>query len=404
MPDEPKPPVESPVVPKSVAKDFDAVDPSVVTTPADRKPRAGTALCLSGGGSRAMLFHAGAILRLAQVGVLGKLDCVSSVSGGSITAGLLASIWARHDAAPAPDVVEEELIAPLLVLSTKFVDIPAFIVGTLLPGSSPGRRLAGSLDKELFKGFRLGQLPDKPEFVINATNLGTGVLWRFSKEFVGDYQVGGGPRPRLKVASAVAASSAFPPFFTPYTLKFGASSGWPRSGNLRVARARDFRHKVQLGDGGIYDNLGLETAWKRFGTIFVSDGGGMYTLNPSLPEDPLRLTVRVIETIDHQVRSLRLRQIMQSYDPGDASAPRRKGAFWGIRTPMSKYPAPPPGIAAPRDRTDELAAVGTHMRGLDPAIARRLVNFGYAISDAALRSYVPAVKLDTPVLPFSEGI
>ena len=47
-------------------------------------------LCLSGGGYRAMLFHAGALRRLNEAGLLEKLDMVSSVSGGSIAAGLLA--------------------------------------------------------------------------------------------------------------------------------------------------------------------------------------------------------------------------------------------------------------------------------------------------------------------------
>ena len=31
---------------------------------------------------------------------------------------------------------------------------------------------------------------------------------------------------------------------------------------------------VFLADGGVYDNLGLETAWKRYQTILISDGGG----------------------------------------------------------------------------------------------------------------------------------
>ena len=52
-------------------------------------------LCLSGGGYRATLFHAGAILRMNELGVLPKLDRVSSVSGGSITAGILAKGWSR---------------------------------------------------------------------------------------------------------------------------------------------------------------------------------------------------------------------------------------------------------------------------------------------------------------------
>jgi hypothetical protein len=34
-----------------------------------------------------------------------------------------------------------------------------------------------------------------------------------------------------------------------------------------------FRGDVVLTDG-VYDNLGLETAWKRYETVLVSDGGG----------------------------------------------------------------------------------------------------------------------------------
>ena len=43
-------------------------------------------LCISGGGYRAMLFHAGAIFRMNELGILSKLARVSSVSGGSMTA------------------------------------------------------------------------------------------------------------------------------------------------------------------------------------------------------------------------------------------------------------------------------------------------------------------------------
>jgi hypothetical protein len=50
-------------------------------------------LCLSGGGYRAMLFHLGALWRLNELGLLSKLNRISSVSGGSITAGYLAIRW-----------------------------------------------------------------------------------------------------------------------------------------------------------------------------------------------------------------------------------------------------------------------------------------------------------------------
>lgn len=392
--------------PASAGASFDSADPSVVTRPTDHGPKKGVALCLSGGGSRAMLYHSGALLRLAEVGVLEKLDCVSSVSGGSITAGLLASCWVQHGGAPSPAVVCDELITPLLDLSSEFIDIPALLMGTFLPGSSPGAQLAATLDKELFHGFTLGELPGMPDFVINATNLGTGVLWKFSKDSVGDYKVGGGPRPQLPIADAVAASSAFPPFFAPFTLRFKPSDPWPWSGQLPAAKAKAFRRKVHLGDGGIYDNLGLETAWKQYTRVFVSDGGGTYKLDPKVKTDFIRLAIRATETIDHQVRSLRLRQIVEGYKRGKAGTPGgRSGALWAIRTPYGDYPKRADDIVAEPKRTEELALVGTHMRGLDPVIARRLVNWGYAICDAALRSYVEDIKLDNPALPFaSEGI
>jgi NTE family protein len=52
-------------------------------------------LCLSGGGYRAMLFHAGALARLNELGYLSRLDAISSVSGGSIAAGLMGAVWDR---------------------------------------------------------------------------------------------------------------------------------------------------------------------------------------------------------------------------------------------------------------------------------------------------------------------
>ena len=60
---------------------------------AEREPEQGIALCLSGGGYRAMLFHLGVLWRLNEAAMLPKLARVSSVSGGSITAGVLAMNW-----------------------------------------------------------------------------------------------------------------------------------------------------------------------------------------------------------------------------------------------------------------------------------------------------------------------
>src|ERR1700740_2394413 len=59
------------------------------------EPTDGVGLCLSGGGYRAMLFHIGTLWRLNELGWLPKLTRISSVSGGSITAGVLALSWSK---------------------------------------------------------------------------------------------------------------------------------------------------------------------------------------------------------------------------------------------------------------------------------------------------------------------
>jgi NTE family protein len=374
--------------------DEGAADPSVVRRGSTRGPRDGVAICLSGGGSRAMLFHAGAILRLAEVGLLDGVRLVSSVSGGSITAGVLAQAWAAGGV-PDPGAVRARVIQPLLDLSRRFIDIPAFVGGTLIPGSTPGERFAGALARHLYGDATLGALPATPEFVFNATNLGSGALWRFSRDFVGDYLVGGGARPDIPLSAAVAASCAFPPFFAPFRLRFPATAAWPVDG--RLGRP-EYRTRIDLGDGGIYDNLGLETAWKAFRTVVVSDGGGAYQPSPRPPGDPLRLTLRVTQTIDHQVRSLRRRQIMSGFKH---RPPTRHGTFWGIATHIADYEVPAL-LPVDQRRADRLAAVGTHMRGLKPGVARGLVNWGYAISDAALRRYLLGADPPLPAWPFPD--
>jgi len=46
-----------------------------------------------------------------------------------------------------------------------------------------------------------------------------------------------------------------------------------------------------LTDGGVYDNLGLETAWKNYETILVSDGGGLPDDEPSQNETGLNTLI-----------------------------------------------------------------------------------------------------------------
>ena len=79
------------------------------------EPLEGTALCLSGGGYRAMLFHLGGLWRCNELGLLPELDCVSAVSGGAIAASALAIAWNEldFDAAGVARAFPQRVVGPL---------------------------------------------------------------------------------------------------------------------------------------------------------------------------------------------------------------------------------------------------------------------------------------------------
>src|SRR4051812_2425040 len=220
-----------------------------------------------------MLFHVGALWRLNELAYLPKLCRVSSVSGGSITAGTLGLHWGElaFDASGVATNFEEQLVARIRKLAGMTIDVSSVLRGVLLPGSV-SNKVAKAYRRHLFDDATLQALPDRPRFVITATNLQTGALWRFAKPYMADYLVGIVPNPQVELAVAVAASSAFPPILSPARMKVDPDSFQP--GDRGPLYKAPFNSDVVLSDGGVYDNLGLEPAWKRYRTVLVSDGGG----------------------------------------------------------------------------------------------------------------------------------
>jgi len=367
-----------------------------------REPDQRVALCLSGGGYRAMLFHLGTLWRLNELGYLPKLDRVSSVSGGSITAGVLAKRWHElsFDQGGVASNFDETVAADLLALAGKTIDVWAVLAGLLSFGSIADR-VAAAYRRQLFGTLTLQSLPERPQFVINATNLQSGALWRFSKARMADYRVGQVLEPEVDLAVAVAASSAFPPILSPLRLKLDPDAvvGFPG------APAPPLQHppyttKVVLSDGGVYDNLGLQQA-TGFPVVLVSDGGAKMADEPR-PRSfwPLQL-LRVLSVIDNQVRAQRTEHLIEAYK--QATQPLG-GAYWGIRTLISGYHVPT--LPAPPERTRELAATPTRLARLSQARRHRLVNWGYAICDAAMRAYVlpQPPQPPPPGFPFPDGV
>jgi NTE family protein len=355
------------------------VDPISIDEP-DRQPEIGTALCLSGGGYRAMVFHIGALWRLYEARMLHDLKRISSVSGGSITAGALALAWPKlsFDPARLQEDFVPNVVAPLRALAGETIDAEAIILGLLLPGRITDR-VAQAYDDHVFKGATLENLPDTPRFVINATNVQSGALWRFMKPYMRDWRVGEVKNPKVPLAHAVTASSAFPPVLSPFELRLDPGAFTPNSG-FDLQR-EPFTRKVVLTDGGVYDNLGLETAWKNYNTILVSDGGGRLAAEEEPKSNWAEHSYRILNVIDNQVRARRKLQVVESYKSG-----ARKGGYWSIWTDIADYKLTN-ALRCPPARVKELTETPTRLKRMDDRLQERLINWGYAVSDAAIRKY-----------------
>lgn len=360
------------------------------------------ALCLSGGGYRAMVFHVGTLWRLNEAGVLARLSRVSCVSGGSITGGVLGLAWAKlSGSAFSRDAFVEHVVMPLRRMASTDVDVESILVGAILPGVTVGDMVAREYRKVLFGTKTLEDLPNSPRFIFNATNVQSGALVRFSKPYTWDWRVGKVPLPRTELAVAVGASSAFPPVLSPVTLKFKPGEFEPGSG--AGLQREPFTTRMILTDGGVYDNLGLETAFKRCRTLLVSDAGGQMQAEEKPAENWASHSKRVLDLVDNQVRSLRKRQLLDAFQSKDAEH-RRAGAFWSVRSDIANYQLAD-AFPAPFDRTQELARVPTRLDSMADELQERLINWGYAITDAAIRKHWDGTIARPARLPYpSAGI
>jgi NTE family protein len=358
---------------------------SIVKKGQDSLPEEAIGLCLSGGGYRAMVFHIGVLWRLYEAGILNRIARISSVSGGSITAAMLGLAWRKlsFDPAAVQSDFVREVVTPLRTLAGETIDAEAIILGIALPGRV-GDRIAAAYSKRLFADATLQDFPDKPRFVINATNVQSGALWRFMKPYMRDYRVGEVKNPTIRIANAVAASSAFPPVLSPFEMRLEPRCFTPNSGH--DLQRDPYTSRVILTDGGVYDNLGLETIWKRYRTVLVSDGGGTMQAEEEPRSDWARHSYRVLNLIDNQVRSLRKRQVIESFQGRVEDTTFRKGAYWGIRTDITNY-ALDDALPCPIARTLELAQIPTRLKRLDDDTQCRLINWGYAVCDAAIRKH-----------------
>ena len=347
------------------------------------------ALCLSGGGLRASLFHAGAVRRLAETGALARTDALSAVSGGAIFAAFLVERLAPWPSGPlAPEAYEGAVAGPF-----RREVAAANLRRGLLGGRLRGRPFVESMARvyaEVLTRKRLAELPERPRLVLNATDLAFGANWVFERDRVGSYKAGylrADLRREWTVARAVAASSCFPPVFRPMKLRL-------RPGDLTRGERRDdpdytqVVRNIRLADGGVYGNQGIVPV-QRADAVIVSNGGA------PIPERPLRGLVsevmRYFSVPAAQVERLEKEDLLGRVRAGSA-----RGAYWGIR-----WSAPGSFGGCPGGAEVDLAGypqglvlnhierIRTDLDAFSEGEAKILENHGYALAEASLRCFAP---------------
>ena len=278
-------------------------------------------LALSGGGYRAAAYHLGTLRALHKMGLLEKVDVISSVSGGSI----IAAFYLLHKDEPFEQIEQSfrkclahsSLWGAILNLAIVFL-LPAllgiFVSGWflflylllywgfyLIPSS---KWIALYYDRLFFKKKKLKDLPDSPIAGINSTNVATGRLFTFSKQDVGGYDYRENGRSIIKgeeipISFAVASSTCVPSIFSPTQI------------DKRYYEEGKYKDTL-LVDGGLYDNQGAyiltESTNKlyRVENVVISDAGNA---RPDIKgvRNTISLMFQSIEVLVNRIRTIQIR-------------------------------------------------------------------------------------------------
>ena len=226
------------------------------------------------------LSHLGCFRALYDLGLLGRLQVISSVSGGSVISAVYA--YSSESFSDFDDRVVEllrrglqrEIVREALRLNAIRKAVQAQLVigaasiarllrrtlssvlclGTDLRKTPPVRTFSRSeafreaLRRSLFGNTLMRHVArDSLDTVINATELRTGSAFRFGSRQSGCWRFGRIAPEEAFVADAVAASAAYPALLPALDRKY----------RFRKKGATTDPTRVLLTDGGVFENLGV---------------------------------------------------------------------------------------------------------------------------------------------------
>jgi predicted acylesterase/phospholipase RssA len=285
-------------------------------------------LALSGGGSRSAVFSAACMFQLERLGLLDKVDYISSVSGGSLT----AAYYCLHGEEWNPGNVQHRLTHSFASDVILQIILPWNYLALALTDWDRSDIIADSFKNHLFsrngRALTFADLrTDRPRLLINATDLQSGRPFVFCNETFDQLN---SDLSKYPVAYAVAASAAVPVVMHHVTLRDFSTT------------FKAYRHLI---DGGVTDNLGITTLVETYTSqmrsaagnsralpypngaiLFVLDARTRFDANLSAKGDiglfeSLAAGAGLTSTaLLNRVSSATLSEIIVKYSPGDVTA------------------------------------------------------------------------------------
>lgn len=319
-------------------------------------------LALSGGGFRAAAYHLGVFQKLKELELLEKIDLLSCVSGGSIAGAFLCANWGDDDVL---DRLDE-------YLRSRSIAVSSIVSGLLSPFATRLDKLAETYDRDLFFDKTLSDLQNGPRIYLNATNLATGNMFFFVaggglETELGEHELGQADASDIKISTAVAASSAFPPAYPPLQL---GQDAFPS----------DQVDYVTLTDGGVYDNLGMNPLLRLerndLQYAIASDGGKPFEVNQNPTESGTIVLKEAIGIMMEQVRGLQFERLRLSHKAENGSKP----IWFSIDSTEGEIQNGDARIAS---------LVSTNLTALSDIEMEILTRHGGGLCEAGVRAYAP---------------
>ncbi|MRG48407.1 hypothetical protein GFS24_25050 [Chitinophaga sp. SYP-B3965] len=298
-------------------------------------------LSLSGGGYRAAAFHLGTLNKLEELGILSKVDVLSTISGGSIT----GAAWCLHKGdykrfhEEMKTALKEKSVIKAIIFSWIFIRtfllilslltlaiwltftswsqlsylVFALLIFLLLKYQfkifNVSKVIERTYNKFFYKGKTLHELNERPLLVIGSSNLHTGRPFSFSRLKMSDstYAYNYSPpivfKPeKFPIARAVMASSCVPFIFSPVMI----------AGDF-FDEENDFKRiRPVLVDGGVYDNQGIQKITQEKSSylcrvIITSDAGGGFIADKRYP-NTLALLLRSVNLFMYRIKTAQMTQ------------------------------------------------------------------------------------------------